>query len=185
MKRFNPQILFLVFFCLLILFAAFFLFGRSVPSIQSLASIKVKPDIQNGVFVFLSSDCPICKKYQGSLNFKPFKGHTVYYVFPGQQNSNEIVQFAKYDKLNDEIVLLDKDFKLTQLLNAEVTPEVILRNNGKTVYKGKIDNRFKSISSYITQADTNYLENALISLEKNGGKDIVNTQAVGCFIEPY
>ena len=109
----------------------------------------------------------------------------VYFVFPGAQNLDDLIQFANYDSIDKGKAFWDHDFKLTRYLNAQVTPEVILRHNGKTVYKGKIDNRFKSISSHITQADTNYLQNALISLEKNGGKDIVNTQAVGCFIEPH
>ncbi|HEY1046445.1 MAG TPA: hypothetical protein VGF79_08395 [Bacteroidia bacterium] len=184
MKRFKPQILFFLFLILGLVFLVYKVFEYKPPKIKSLSNFSFTPDVENGVFIFLSSDCPICKKYQGSFKTLQFKGRTVYFVFPGQQDMKEITQFAEYDEMKKDNVLLDNTFELTKYLLANVTPEVVLRHKGKTVYKGKIDNRFKSISSHITRADTNYLENALISLEKNGGKDIVNTQAVGCFIEP-
>lgn len=184
MKRFKPQILFFLFLILGLIFLVYKVFEYKPPVIKSLSNFSYIPDTENGVFIFLSPDCPICKRYQGELKKYSKINKPVYFVFPGPQDLVEMNQFVEYDKINKKNALWDLNFELTKYLLANVTPEVILRHNGKTVYKGKIDNRFKSISSHITQADTNYLENALISLEKNGGKDIVNTQAVGCFIEP-
>lgn len=134
------------------------------------------------VFIFLSTDCPICQKYQGSL--KQYNKDSVFVVFPGATDTNAVKAFANYDSIHYNQVIIDSDYRLTNMLGAKTTPQAIVTFNGRVKYKGLIDDRFMALGSARQFAHVNYIRNALISLQQNHADSIAHTEPVGCLIEP-
>lgn len=137
------------------------------------------------VLYFLNTECPICQKYLGTFKQMNHPKAQVYYVFSGVQNKEAIHEMCAYDSISNAAVLLDEKYLLAKAFKAEITPEVIILKHMKTVYKGMIDDRFLSIGTSKSKSSVNYVENALISLNKNEAVKIPYTKAVGCFIEPH
>jgi len=184
MKKFNPQIIFFHFLCLSV-----FLFASSCRQnigFTTLSGEQIKLSDSTIVFVFLNVECPICQKYQGDfksihqLNDKIL----VYYVFPGQQKKEDILRFCSYDSMTSKSIVSDSDFILSKSLGALITPQAIVLKNQKTVYAGKIDDRFLNLGASKPKAGINYVNNALFSLSRNEDVRIKQTEPVGCFIEP-
>lgn len=176
MKKFNLQF---SFFCILIFFACNKLQNEQV---ISFAGQQIDVDKGIKVFVFINTECPISQKYQGKFT-QTIKANT-YWVFPGQQDTNEIKSFLKYDSLSPDRCILDVSYQLCKQIGATVTPEAIVTEDGKVKYSGKIDNRFKNLGSNEMEPDTNFVENALTSLRNHEPIEIKKNQAIGCFIEP-
>lgn len=135
-------------------------------------------------YVFINTACPVCLKYQGVFKQYATADPPVYFVFPGRQDSAAIGDYATYDSLQADRIVLDPAYRLCRRLKAEITPQVVLLSGGRIVYSGLLDNRFPDIGSERPAATVNYLNNALISLQKNGSVPIKYTRPVGCFIEP-
>lgn len=160
------------------------------PSDQSNAyAQEIIVNEQSTVLYFLNTECPICQKYQGSFKstFQRFGSQfQFYYIFPGQQSEADIKAYCQYDSIPLDRVYLDKQSKFSlHDLNATTTPQVIIIDkNRDLLYTGKIDDRFQSISAHKAKPSINYIEKALISLQKNEPIEISETIPVGCFIEP-
>lgn len=179
MKRFNSQFGF--FFILL----SFALFGcTNQPKVYLFDGSEFRMDDDLNVFIFLSPECPICQKYQGSWKSDFRNVDNVYYVFPGKFEDSLIKNYIDYDSIPKSNVIIDSDFVLCKKIGAKVTPQAIVMQGGKIQYHGLIDDRFMELGSSKPAASVNFVLNALNSL-KNNEKVIVNhTEAVGCLIEP-
>jgi len=140
------------------------------------------------VFIFLSPECPLCQSYSIRINElqQEFKNDSLEFIgvvagnfYPKQQ----IRQFLIKHQLN-LTVLLDPDFKLTNTLQASITPEVFLtKPGGSVVYSGAIDNWAIDLGQKRPVISEHYLRNALISLRSNSPINPEKTKAIGCFIE--
>lgn len=145
---------------------------------------------KTSVIYFLNSECPICLKYQGSFKstYQKFnKYYNFQYVFCGPQSEQDIKDFCAYDSIPYNRIVLDEDNKIAHTMGATTTPQVLIMSTASDnnyLYSGKIDDRFESISSQKPKASINYIEKALISLQKNELIEISETTPVGCFIEP-
>jgi thiol-disulfide isomerase/thioredoxin len=140
------------------------------------------------VFFFLSPECPLCQSYvpllrELGIRYSP-KGFYLYAVFPGKlYTSAEIEEFLKNSKL-DLPEIMDPDLILTRSLGASVTPEaVVLNPQGKSLYRGRIDDLAWEVGQKRIKATTHDLENALEGIEIGQFSFVRKTQAVGCFIE--
>ncbi len=142
------------------------------------------------VIYFLNAECPICQKYQGSFKSTYQKFSRYYnfqYVFSGPQSEQDIKDFCAYDSIPYDRIVLDNANNIAHTMGASTTPQVLIvsdKTDNEYLYSGKIDDRFESISSQKPQASINYIEKALISLQKNEPIEISETIPVGCFIEP-
>ncbi len=142
------------------------------------------------VIYFLNAECPICQKYQGSFKtiYQQFsRKFDFWYIFTGHNSEKDIIDFCQYDSIPYKSIMMDPECNIAELLGAKITPEVIVLDGTlelKQLYSGKIDDRFESIKSYKPKATVNYIEKALISLQKNEAIEISETNPVGCFIEP-
>ncbi len=143
----------------------------------------VKIDTGTKVLIFLNTECPICQKYQGSL--QQYNQDSVFLVFPGASDINAVRSFAAYDSIPLGRVIIDTDFRLTNILGAKTTPQAIITYDGRVKYKGLIDDRFMALGSSRQFAHVNYIRNALISLQQNHADSIAHTEPVGCLIEPH
>ncbi len=164
---------------------------KSVPASTLFADGITLNNLENKpiVLYFLNAECPICRKYQGSFNTiyqKYNRKFDFWYIFSGPNSEKDIIDFCRYDSIPFKRIMTDTDCKIAEMLGAKITPQVIILSGNldlNHLYSGKIDDRFESIQSYKPQATINYIEKALISLQKNEAIEINETNPVGCFIE--
>ena len=140
------------------------------------------------VFIFLAPDCPLSQSYTLTLNEfskKYLKNKISFYgIFPGTFYSIEKIKYFQQKYLIEFPLLLDTNYALTRLFNANVTPEAFVADSVCNVlYSGRIDNWAYEVSKKRTNITEYNLRDALDSIVKNKPVAIKKTQAVGCFIE--
>ena len=137
------------------------------------------------VLFFLNTECPICEKYLGSfkkINTMFGSQYDIKYIFPGYQNKQTILQYCQYDSILSKQIIQDTLLEYTKLAKATVTPQVVIINNQKIIYSGKIDDRFMSLGSEKTPS-VNYVDNTLNLLQKNEEISYCKNDPIGCIIE--
>jgi len=140
------------------------------------------------VLLFLSESCPICQKYTPTLKslWSEFSGENIgfYGVFPSTSiEIDSVVVYGKKYAIPFPL-LIDSNQKVTSLLKATITPEVVvLSGNGEILYQGRIDNLFPVIGRKRYAATTHELKDALVAILRNAPVKVKKTEAVGCFIE--
>ena len=140
------------------------------------------------VFYFLSPECPLCENYALNINTifedEANEKFTFYGVFPGEYYTKDQIRKYKIKYGLELRLLLDPDYKLTNALDAEVTPEVVVINvNDKIVYQGAIDNWMLSLGKKRSLISEKYLLDALEAVNQGKEPQIKRTKAVGCYIE--
>jgi thiol-disulfide isomerase/thioredoxin len=141
-----------------------------------------------GVFVFLAPDCPLSQNYTLTLNNleKEFNSNGVsfYGVFSGLGITRAAMDgFAATYHLSFPVIL-DEDFKIDDFFGATATPQAFLTDpKGRVLYKGAIDNWSAELGQHRTVITQHYLYDALDSVRANKPVQVMETQAVGCFIE--
>ncbi len=117
------------------------------------------------VFVYLAIDCPVSQQYVPrfiELSNKYYEAGVRFYgIYPNRRV--HVVKMAKHVQ-NQDIpfpTFLDDGQKLSKLLSAEVTPEVIVLDaKWNKVYQGAIDDQFKKRGRRRNVGEA-YLENAI------------------------
>lgn len=151
------------------------------PNNNSIDQVLEKDGLK--LFIFLNTDCPLCNKLQGQFHSFEDSTHATYYVFPGKQPPESVKSWQAYNQILNQQIILDTNFTITNVLNAEITPQAVLCQNGKVVYSGLLTDQFMSIGAFKPQATINYIRKALNSLQNH--EVIQHTKPVGCFIEPH
>jgi thiol-disulfide isomerase/thioredoxin len=150
-------------------------------------SYSLKPAGKAVAYVFLSTDCPLCKNYAPVLEALQEKYLDIQFfgIVSG-------VTFTRTDVATYAIeygitfpVLMDPLKRAAIGMNATTTPQVILVDaNGKEFYRGLIDNWVVSLGKQRKVATKKYLEDAIKSLQA-GGQPIPATTPVGCLISNF
>ena len=135
----------------------------------------------NGLVAYVSynSECPNCLRSKSSLleastSHSDFKWYALFIEdtdtlsLPGEI-------FTKYN--GNDAKAYSKKFGF------KVTPEVILMNKGKVIYKGAITDQNKKLTQGKLKANTNYLMQACIAATINSDTTMKWQKAAGCFIE--
>ena len=140
------------------------------------------------VAVFLGLECPISQKYIYRLNdiykkYKYINSLKWNFIIPGNVKEKKIKEFTKEYNVIFPVTSDDQTLSRTKYFGATVTPQVIIRQNDKTVYIGAIDNWFYELGRYRSQTTENYLVDALEAIINNKEPLITETKAFGCFIE--
>ena len=155
--------------------------GPSI-NLQSTATSKAT------VFIFLSPECPLSQQCTAGVNklFNAFAGANVnfYGVIPGSLYSQqEVTEFATAYHLGFPM-LMDTANVLATLLNASVTPEVVMIDSTcQIAYSGAIDNSYIGLGKKNGAPTTAYLNDAISSVIHSTSPAIARTKPVGCFIE--
>ncbi len=138
------------------------------------------------VVAFLAVDCPLSQ--QSTLTLRKIQDQlsdkvSVIGVFPGKEPKAEYVEFRKKYQISFPL-LNDKDYKLTKLLNASVTPEVfLLDTENDCLYYGAIDDRAVSLSKRKSKTEKNYLVDAIQNHLSGKKVETHYIKAIGCYIE--
>ena len=140
------------------------------------------------VVVFLHTECVISRYYTATLReiYQDFhqRGVNFFAVFPDPS-----LQQSDIDAFSVKFSLpfkgqSDPNLAWTHALNARITPEVFLLQDGEQVlYRGRIDDAYFKIGGKRPEARTRDLRDAL-QLAVNGIEfEPRRTEAIGCFIQ--
>lgn len=136
------------------------------------------------VLIFLSPECPLCKKYAPRLRelHQTFRDEAVFAgVIPGQTFALNEIKTYQHDYKIPFVLLKDDNLALSRSLKAKVTPEVmVISAGGQLLYRGLIDNGIAGLGKQRTVVTEHYLANAILKKNK-----ISSTTAIGCMINDY
>ena len=142
------------------------------------------------LFVFLSPGCPLCKNYTTVLNkiTKDFSADSlvVIGIISGKAYSSEEINFFKKEFAVNFQLFIDPGKKLTNYLEATITPEVVLLNEkGKLIYRGAIDDWVTDLGKNKLRPQKEYLRIAVSQYMNHQPIVIKKTKPKGCYINEY
>jgi peroxiredoxin len=152
---------------------------------------ELSPFLQNkkaAVFVFLAPDCPLSQNYTLTLKqlHADFQAQAIgfYGLVAGDAfTKSEVDDFTSKYNVGFP-VLADRNFAIADLLGATKTPEAfVVSPEGKTLYKGAIDNWAADLGQRRQVITEHYVRSVLDSFLKGLEIPHRETTAVGCFIE--
>ena len=140
------------------------------------------------VYIFLLDECVICQNYMPELNrlYKEYGSDQIQFkgLFPNSSSRRKAISaYAnKYDVGFD--LKTDHYHRMTDKLNAKVTPEVVVYEERHEVvlYQGRIDNSFVRIGQRRRVITAHELADALQAITNDETIKLNKTDAVGCFI---
>ena len=144
----------------------------------------------NGLLVvFTSNSCPFVVMWEDRYKLLEVKCRNsnigMVYINSNQAKRNGDDSVEKMKNHSKEMgytfpYLIDKNSEIANAFGAKTTPHIFLFNNEKTlIYKGAIDDNYKSAND-VTE---NYLLNALENVSNQQSISIKETKAVGCSIK--
>ena len=151
---------------------------------------KIQPVLDGNfplnLLVFLSPECPLSINYTKTLNSlaEQFSGKAnIIGIIPGRSYSlGQADSFARDYKLRFP-VFIDTDKKITGLVKATITPEVILFDRkGEIIYRGAIDDWAVDLGKKKISATDPYLGNAITAHLAGNQVVLKRTRPVGCLI---
>jgi hypothetical protein len=145
------------------------------------------------VLFFIASDCPISNRYLPEMQrlekaFAP--QHVVFwFVYPNVGETPGAVRQHEAAYGAEEHVLLDPHHQLVALTHVKVTPEaavLVPERRGaealRSVYHGRIDDRYVRIGQERTSATQHDLERAIVDVLQHRSVQQPDGPAVGCGI---
>ena len=145
-------------------------------------------DNKAAVFVFLAPDCPLSQNYTLTLNrlHSEFERKRIGFfgIVAGDGfQKNDIEAFVKQYNVRFP-VLPDRNFDLADSFGATKTPEAfVVAPDGKTLYKGAIDNWAVESGQHRSVITDHYLRDVLDNFLKGHRIPYPETTVIGCFIE--
>ncbi|MDO6430200.1 redoxin domain-containing protein [Flavitalea sp. BT771] len=141
------------------------------------------------LFIFLSPECPLSQNYSGVLNqlYAAYAADLqMVGIIPGKTyRQAEVDSFIKKYKIAYPL-FIDPLLDLSHYLKASVTPEAILLDTeNQLVYKGAIDNWYKTLGKAGARATAHYLRDAIEASSRHQPPSIKRTTAVGCLINDF
>jgi len=140
------------------------------------------------VLFFVTTDCPIANRYAPEINriCRDYGSRRVacYIVqVDASLQSPAATAHARAFGFKSP-VLLDRKHELVQFCGASVTPEAaVLSASGQVLYRGRIDDRYASLSRARTQPSRRDLRLALDAICAGHKVTTPRTTATGCIIE--
>jgi len=151
------------------------------------------PGSQAIILFFVASDCPISNRYipeMQRLENKFASQHVVFwFVYPNVGETFEAVRQHEAAYGLERNILLDPHHQLVALTHAKVTPESAVlvpehagAENLRTVYHGRIDDRYLQIGQERPSATEHDLERAIVDVLQHRSVQQPDGPAVGCGI---
>jgi hypothetical protein len=153
--------------------------SRSVPTKDKKAT----------VLLFIAHDCPISNAYAAEISrinseYGPRGVQMMVVYAEGQVSPATARQHAKQFGYQMPLVI-DGARRLSGATGATVTPEaVVLGADGRSLYRGRIDNRYAGFGKARKTATERDLRVALDAVLAGKAVPHPTTTAVGCFIPP-
>jgi hypothetical protein len=142
------------------------------------------------VLLFVTHDCPISNGF--APEYRRLRGRyptnrvsfTLVYVDP-DANSERLRRHRREFGLTNLVAIHDREHRLVQSVEAEMTPEAVVINSaGGVAYRGRVDDRFADYGKRRAEPTRHDLRDALDAVL--AGKPVVNprVEAIGCHIPP-
>ena len=137
---------------------------------------------QATALVFLSTSCPLAKRYTQRLNRLhnelASQGADVVGVFPNEEDSTEAVRNHAQQMKFVFPVVKDHDGYIARRVGAKMTPQVVVLDaDGVLRYRGAIDD-----NRYENRVKQHYLHDAVVAVLKDESVAVSATKCVGCSI---
>ena len=173
--------------------------ANTLGGVQDIRGNPVDPTTDStavaSVTLFIESGCPISNRYAPEIQslyqrYAP-RGVNFWLVYPDSGTSAQAILEHMQDYGYSMPALRDPEHALVQRANARVTPEAaIFLGDGTLVYHGRIDNRYKDITTRRPEAtvhDVAAVLDALLEGKEPGsapGRSLKPTSqpAFGCYI---
>jgi len=151
------------------------------------------PGTEAIVLFFVASDCPLSNRYipeMRRLENKLATQHVVFwFVYPNVGETPDAVRQHEAAYGAEKHILLDPHHQLVALAHAKVTPEsaVLIPEHTsaealRTVYHGRIDDRYVQIGQERPRATQHDLERAIVDVLQHRSVQQPDGPAVGCGI---
>lgn len=159
--------------------------------VTDIEGAKIRPldskDNKAVVLIFIAHDCPIANSYAPEINllcneYAP-KKVAFYLVYTDLDYS--LAEAKKHAKAHGYKcpAILDASHKLVKVTHAAITPEAfVISPEGKTLYQGRIDDRYIDFGKQRHQPSVYDLRLALDAIVEGRMVATPKTRAVGCFI---
>ena len=146
------------------------------------------PGQKASVLLFITHDCPIANAYAPEIKRictdYQLKGVSVFvvYVDPSLSAEQARKHAAEFGYTCPQI--LDAAHTLVKTLSARTTPEAfVVSPDGKTLYRGRIDDRYITFGKSRGEPTQRDLRQALDEVLAGKAVTTASTEAVGCFID--
>lgn len=145
------------------------------------------------VLFFIATDCPISNRYipeMHRLEDKFTAQHVVFwFVYPNAGETPVSVRQHEAAYGTEEHILLDPHHRLVDFTQAKVTPQSVVLVPGqtgsealRTVYRGRIDDRYVHIGQERPRATQHDLEQAIGDILRHSAVQRRQQPAIGCGI---
>lgn len=139
------------------------------------------------VLLFVAQDCPISNSYAPEYNAiaNDFSRHHIAFYVVYTETDSTLAAARKHasDYKYSSPALYDAQHKLVKRVGATVTPEVaVLAPSGKTLYQGRIDDKYIDFGKMRHLASVHDLRRTLDEIVANKPISVSKTKSVGCFI---
>jgi hypothetical protein len=139
------------------------------------------------VLIFTRTDCPISNRYAPELRrlFAEYSTGGVEFklVYPESGITQEMVDRHRAEFAYPMPGIADPEHRYVRQAQASITPEAVVFAKGRLVYRGRIDDRFASLSQSRPEPSSRDLEDVLRALASGRTPPARFTKAVGCVIE--
>jgi mono/diheme cytochrome c family protein len=142
------------------------------------------------VFVFISSECPISRKYVPELNRlsdAAAEKRLAFYAVLSDASISRVDAAKFIDEFSVSFpVLFDTSGDLAETFQPTHVPEAfVIRPQGQLVYRGRIDDLYADVDKKRIQASQRDLLAAIISVAAGKEVPVARTKAVGCKFESF
>lgn len=148
--------------------------------------LKLPADKKGAVLFFVSPYCPTANTFIKEMNriaevhAGTFSFHLVHSDM--DLKLTDVLQHTEMNQIKAP-VLMDPEQKLAKLTGARITPEaVVLSGDGRTLYKGRINDLYLGPTKRQRKATTRDLEDALEAIRDGKPVPAPMIEAVGCKI---
>lgn len=140
------------------------------------------------VLVFLTHESPHVDAYASELRaiVKQHAGDPVRFWFVHVARNVTVTAARRHAELHHlpGTILLDREHALVRALAATTTPEAfVLDRNGKTVYRGRIDDAYPGLGTRRTNPTSHDLRDAILATLRGRAIAVTVTAPVGAAIE--
>ena len=140
------------------------------------------------VLFFIEAECPISTRYVPEMNRLASRYAMKGFIFYGVESDPSLgsAREAKRRMVGFEYgfpILLDPAQRLARHTGVTLTPEVaVLSDSGDLLYRGRIDDRYVTLSKYHDKATSEDLRLALDAIQTGKPVPVRLTSAVGCYL---
>lgn len=124
---------------------------------------------QKDVFIYFDYSCPVCMTYRQKIEdiiVRSGDSLNIYIIFTSMTDTMEVFEYEDF-KNGSSTFYYDSNNLLSKKLKVNIVPTVVIYQDRKKIYLGKIDDRFNSIIDDKMNITKDYVEDILFLNKKH------------------